>query len=43
VAKSGHGLPLEAVLELLQSPWHEERLLALLILVEQYRRDEGSI
>jgi len=27
-----------SLLELLRSPWHEERLLALLILVEQYRR-----
>lgn len=27
----------ELVLDLLRSPWHEERLLALLILVEQYR------
>jgi 3-methyladenine DNA glycosylase AlkD len=31
-------LPLEQVLTLLQSPWHEQRLLALLLLVEQYRR-----
>jgi len=31
-------LPFESVLTLLQSPWHEQRLLALLILVEQYRR-----
>lgn len=31
-------LPRPALLELLRSPWHEERLLALLILVEQYRK-----
>src|SRR5438270_11212226 len=31
-------LPFEKVLTLLRSPWHEQRLLALLILVEQYRR-----
>jgi len=31
-------LPLYAVLELLRSPWHEERLLALLLLVDRYRR-----
>lgn len=30
-------LPFDDVLTLLQSPWHEQRLLALLILVEQYR------
>ena len=29
-------------LELLHSPWHEERLLALLILVEQYRRGSAA-
>ena len=28
----------EQVLRLLRSPWHEQRLLALLLLVEQYRR-----
>ena len=31
-------LSLDAVEELLASPWHEERLVALMILVEQYRR-----
>jgi 3-methyladenine DNA glycosylase AlkD len=38
VARSYRTLDREFVLELLRSPWHEERLLALLILVEQYRR-----
>jgi 3-methyladenine DNA glycosylase AlkD len=31
-------LPFAHVLTLLRSPWHEQRLLALLLLVEQYRR-----
>src|SRR5690348_10823553 len=31
-------LPIQHVLTLLHSPWHEERLLALLLLVDQYRR-----
>ena len=30
------------VLEMLASPWHEERLLALLFLVEKYRRGDAS-
>jgi 3-methyladenine DNA glycosylase AlkD len=38
LAREHHSLPLGAVVEHLQSPWHEERLLALLIMVEQYRR-----
>jgi 3-methyladenine DNA glycosylase AlkD len=35
-ARAHRGLPLSTVAELLKSPWHEERLLALIILVEQY-------
>ena len=31
-------LQLPALLECLQSPWHEERLFALLLLVDRYRR-----
>jgi 3-methyladenine DNA glycosylase AlkD len=31
-------LPVQAALDLLQSSWHEERLLALLLLVDRYRR-----
>jgi 3-methyladenine DNA glycosylase AlkD len=31
-------LPLKSVISLLHSPWHEARLLALLLWVEQYRR-----
>jgi 3-methyladenine DNA glycosylase AlkD len=38
LARAHRALPHEAVLEHLCSPWHEERLLALLILVEQHRR-----
>ncbi len=41
LARGHRSLPLDAVLELLGSAWHEERLLALLLLVEQYRR--GSV
>jgi 3-methyladenine DNA glycosylase AlkD len=37
LARAQRALPLEAVLEHLRSPWHEERLVALLILVEQHR------
>jgi len=33
-------LPLDAVRELLHSRWHEERLLALLLLVDRYRRGD---
>jgi 3-methyladenine DNA glycosylase AlkD len=36
-------IPLKATAELLQSPIHEERLLALLILVEKYRRGDEAI
>lgn len=36
--RAWRGLPHDQVLELLRSEWHEERLLALLLLVEQYRR-----
>ena len=41
IARSHRDLPLKAVLELLTSRWHEERLLALLILVRQYSRGDG--
>jgi 3-methyladenine DNA glycosylase AlkD len=33
-------LPLRSVATMLSSPWHEERLLSLLILVRQYQRGE---
>ena len=35
-------LPLADVTALLASPWHEDRLLALLILIEQYRRGDAA-
>ena len=38
LARTHADLPLPRVVRLLQSPWHEERLLALLILVDQYAR-----
>lgn len=38
LVRAHRALPIEAVAELLHSRWHEERLLALLLMVEQYRR-----
>lgn len=38
VAKQFRDLPLAGILSTLQSPWHEERLCALLILVGQFQR-----
>src|SRR5688500_5072171 len=38
IAREYRDMPLKYVVTLLQSPWHEERLLALLILVGQYVR-----
>lgn len=42
LVKFYRALPRADVLELLKSPWHEERLLALMILVEQYGRAKGE-
>jgi 3-methyladenine DNA glycosylase AlkD len=42
LARAHRTLPLEAVVEHLRSPWHEERLLALLLLVEQHRRGDAA-
>jgi 3-methyladenine DNA glycosylase AlkD len=36
--KKFHYLPLPEVMELIRSPWHEERLCGLLILVDQFGR-----
>ena len=36
------GAPLRAVVSLLRSPWHEERLFAVLMLVQQYKRGSES-
>ena len=41
VAKRARGLALGAVDELLASPWHEERLTGLLVLVERYERGDA--
>ena len=38
LAREYRNMPLKYVVQLLRSPWHEERLLALLILVDQYVR-----
>ena len=38
IAREYRDMPLKYVVTLLRSPWHEERLLALLILVRQYVR-----
>jgi 3-methyladenine DNA glycosylase AlkD len=38
IARRARDVPVPDALELLRSRWHEERLLALLILVERYRR-----
>ena len=40
VARAGRGLPVAKVLPLLRSKWHEERLLALLLLVDAHLRAE---
>lgn len=42
LARAHQALPLAGVGALLQSPWHEERLLALLILVRRYDRAAPS-
>jgi 3-methyladenine DNA glycosylase AlkD len=42
VARAHRALPRKAVAALLRSRWHEERLLALLILVEQHRHGDGE-
>lgn len=38
VAKKGKNLPLSQVTQLLHSPWHEERLLAVILLTKQFSR-----
>lgn len=40
VAKKASQLPLNEAIQLLQSPWHEDRLVALIILVEQFRKSD---
>lgn len=41
VVKKFRGLPLDTTMELLASPWHEERVFALLMLVDAFR-DGGA-
>ena len=41
-ARTFEHLPLAQAREVLKSPWHEERLLALLILVRQYERGDAK-
>jgi len=43
VVRAHRDLPLGEVRMLLESEWHEERLLALLILVDQYRRGDRPV
>jgi hypothetical protein len=38
VAKRFRALDLDTLQELLRSAWHEERQLALLVMIDQYRR-----
>jgi len=42
VSKQGLHLPLKQIETLLQSRWHEERLLALMIMVQQYRKGSAE-
>lgn len=42
IAKQYRDLDHEAVLELLQSEWHEDRVVALLLLVDGYKRGDES-
>ena len=42
LARAHRALPLGAVVDHLRSAWHEERLLALLILIEQHRRGDAE-
>lgn len=43
VTREFRALPVDGVLELLHSDWHEERLLSTLILVEQYKKNPDEI
>jgi 3-methyladenine DNA glycosylase AlkD len=43
MAKKYSGLPLAAAARLLQSPYHEDRLLALLILIQLYYQGDGAV
>jgi 3-methyladenine DNA glycosylase AlkD len=43
IAREVKDSSLETLEQLLQSPWHEVRLLALLVLVDQHRRGSGAV
>lgn len=43
VAKQFYGLPLDELDKLITSPWHDDRLLALIILVEQFKRGDEVV
>ncbi len=43
LAREHRDASLDALEQLLQSPWHEARLLALVILVEQHRRGDAAL
>ena len=43
LAREHRDASLDALEQLLQSPWHEARLLALVILVEQHRRGDAVL
>lgn len=43
IAKDFYELPLVEITRLLQSPYNEERLFALILLVKQYEKDEKTI
>jgi 3-methyladenine DNA glycosylase AlkD len=43
LAREYRDMPLKYIVSLLRSPWHEERLLALLILVGQYVRGDARV
>ncbi len=42
IAKGSYGLPLAQTIKLLKSPFHEERLLALFILILKYQKEDAS-
>jgi len=43
IAKDFRGLPLSEIGKLIQSPWHDARLMVLIILVERYKRADESV
>jgi len=43
VARESDGLPLAGIVRLLESPWHEERTVAVLVLVRRFARADRTI